>query len=385
MTDTHFQLWSIFGFMHLSWREAVMMVIAGILIYLAIRRKYEPLLLLPIGLGILLGNIPPIVIGGKEVFATDAYSNQSPFYYLYWGLDKGIYPALIFLGIGAMTDFGPLLVRPRLILIGAAAQVGIFITTLLAILIGFTPKQAGSIGIIGAADGPSAIFLTSQVAKELLAPIIIAAYSYIALVPVIQPPIMKWLTTKKERRIKMQNPELEPSKLLRIIFPLGFFLIGSLISQGSAMLLGMLAFGNLLRESGVTDRLAKAARTSITDITTILIGLCVGVSATGDRFLHYKSLLIFALGASAFAISTASGVLFAKFMNLFSKEKINPLIGAAGVSALPDSARVVQSVATEADPHNFILLQAMAPNVAGQIASAICAGILFGMLGGQAF
>lgn len=382
MSGAKFSLWPIFGFAHLGWRELVMMVIGGILIYLAIRRRYEPLLLLPIGLGILIGNIPPIVIQGEEVFATDAYSPQSPFYYLYWGLDKGIYPALIFLGIGAMTDFGPLLARPGLILIGASAQLGIFITLLLAILFGFNPRQASAIGIIGAADGPSTIFLTSQLAKELLAPVIIAAYSYIALVPVIQPPIMKLLTTKKERRIRMNHHQTEPSPLLKIIFPIGFFLIGSLISQGAAMLLGMLALGNLLRESGVTDRLARTARTSLTDITTILIGLCVGVSATGERFLHYRSLLIFGLGAGAFAISTASGVLFAKLMNLLSKEKINPLIGAAGVSALPDSARVVQSVATEEDPQNFILLQAMAPNVAGQIASAICAGILFGMLGG---
>jgi len=382
MSQGGFHLWSLFGFSQLGGKEIVMMLIGGLLIYLAIQKKYEPLLLLPIGLGILIGNIPAIVISGKEVFSTDAYSPQSPFYYLYWGLDKSIYPALIFLGIGAMTDFGPLLVRPRLILIGAAAQLGIFTTTIIAILIGFSPQQAGSIGIIGAADGPSAIFLTSLVAPELLAPIIIAAYSYIALVPVIQPPIMRFLTTKKERRIKMNHTQAEPSRLLKIIFPISFFLIGSLISQGAAMLLGMLAFGNLLRESGVTDRLARTARTSITDITTILIGLCVGVSATGDKFLNYRSLLIFLLGATAFAISTASGVLFAKLINLVSRDKINPLIGAAGVSALPDSARVVQMVATEADPHNFILLQAMAPNVAGQIASAICAGILFRMLGG---
>ncbi len=386
MTGDWSQLWNIFGFTHLftvlGLKQIVMMLIGLGLIYLAIKKRYEPLLLLPIGFGILIANIPAVTIGGKPVFSADAYNPESPFFYIYKGLEYSVYPSLIFFGIGAMTDFGPLLARPRLILIGAAAQIGIFATVIIAILIGFNPGQAGSIGIIGAADGPSAIFLTTKVAPELLAPIIIAAYSYIALVPVIQPPIMRWLTTKKERRIKMKAPAAEPSRLMRLLFPIAFFLVGSLISPGATVLLGSLAAGNLLRESGVTDRLAKTARTSLTDITTLLIGICVGVSATADKFLNYRSLLIFALGATAFAVSTACGILFAKGLNLVSKEKINPLIGAAGVSALPDAARVAQMVATEDDPQNFILLQAMAPNVAGQIASAICAGILFGMLGG---
>jgi len=384
MSAIHIDLSSWLGIVNLGYKQVIMLLAGMGLIYLGIKRRYEPLLLVPIGLGILLANIPPVMIAGKPMFSTDVYDQNSPLYYLYFGLSSSIYPALIFLGIGAMTDFGPLLASPRLIFIGASAQFGIFTTIILALVFGFNPAQAGSIGIIGSADGPSTIFLTSQVAPELIAPIIIAAYSYIALVPMIQPPIMRLLTTKAERKIRMRHPP-EINSRLKIIFPIAFFLIGSLISPGATLLLGMLAAGNLLRESGVTDRLAKTARTSITDITTLLIGLCVGASASGERFLNYKSLLIFGLGAGAFMVSTASGILFAKLMNLFSKEKINPLIGAAGVSALPDSARVVQSVASEEDRENFILIQAMAPNVAGQICSAICAGVLFGLLGGNNF
>jgi oxaloacetate decarboxylase beta subunit len=307
-------------------------------------------------------------------------------YYLYFGVRTGIYPALIFMGVGAMTDFSYLLSKPRLVLLGAAAQFGIFITYAGALLLsgwfdlGFTSKDAGAIGIIGGADGPTAIFLSSILAPELLAPIAIAAYSYMALVPVIQPPIMKLLTTRKERLIRMKPPR-PVSKREKIIFPIGGFVICTLIAPGSAILIGMFFAGNLLKESGVTERLAQTARTSFVDIVTILVGICVGCSASADTFLTQRSLTIFALGAFSFGIATASGVLFAKIMNLFSREKINPLIGAAGVSAVPDSARVAQMVGQQEDHQNHLLMHAMGPNVAGVIGSAMAAGILWSILG----
>ncbi len=364
------------GFAHLEWGNIAMMLVGIIFIYLAITKDYEPLLLVPIGFGILIGNIPPIV--GMPL---GVYDEGSIFQYLYFGVMKGIYPPLIFLGIGAMTDFSTLLSNPKLILLGAAAQIGVFLTFLGALFLGFSVKQAGAIGIIGGADGPTAIFLSSMIAPELLGPIAIAAYSYMALVPVIQPPIMYLFTTREERLIRMKPPR-KVSRKERIIFPIVAFLICALISPGSITLLGMLFFGNLLRESTVTDRLANSARNALIDIVTILLGFTVGASTQAQTFLTPQSILIFVLGALSFVVATSGGVLFAKLMNLFLKEKINPLLGAAGVSAVPDSARVVQAVGQKEDPGNFLLMHAMAPNVSGVIGSAIAAGVLWSALGG---
>ena len=362
------------GFAHLEPGNVIMILIGILFIYLAITKDYEPLLLVPIGLGILVGNIPPI-----EGMALGVYDEGSILSYLYFGVSKGIYPPLIFLGIGAMTDFSTMLSNPKLILLGAAAQIGIFLTFLGSLYLGFSPEQAGAIGIIGGADGPTAIFLASMLAPELLGPIAIAAYSYMALVPVIQPPVMYLLTTKEERIIRMKPPRIV-SKKEKIIFPIVAFLICAMIAPGSIALLGMLFFGNLLKESTVTERLAKTARNALVDIVTILLGFSVGASTQAQTFLTPTSILIFALGAISFIIATTGGLLFAKFMNLFLKEKINPLIGAAGVSAVPDSARVVQMVGQKEDPENFLLMHAMAPNVAGVIGSAIAAGVLWSAL-----
>ena len=369
------QLFNNSGFAHLEWGNMVMIPIGIIFIYLAITKDYEPLLLVPIGFGILIGNIPPI-----EGMSLSVYDPGSVLSYLYFGVMKGIYPPLIFLGLGAMTDFSTMLSNPKLILLGAAAQIGIFLTFLGSLVLGFSPAQAGAIGIIGGADGPTAIFLSSMLAPDLLGPIAIAAYSYMALVPVIQPPIMYLFTTKKERLIRMKAPR-EVSRKEKIIFPIVAFLVCALIAPGSMTLLGMLFFGNLLKESMVTERLAKTARNGLIDIVTILLGFSVGASTQAQTFLTPKSLLIFGLGALSFIVATTGGVLFAKFMNLFLKEKINPLIGAAGVSAVPDSARVVQMVGQKEDPENFLLMHAMAPNVAGVIGSAIAAGVMWSILG----
>jgi oxaloacetate decarboxylase beta subunit len=363
------------GFANLEWGNLMMILIGAIFIYLAISKDYEPLLLVPIGFGILVGNIPPIT-----GMALSVYDSGSALSYLYFGVVKGIYPPLIFLGIGAMTDFSAMLSNPKLILLGAAAQLGIFITLLGALLLGFSAAQAGAIGIIGGADGPTAIFLSSMLAPELLGPIAIAAYSYMALVPVIQPPVMYLLTSKEERLIRMKPPRIV-SRKEKIIFPIVGFLVCAMIAPGSMTLLGMLFFGNLLKESTVTERLAKTARNALIDIVTILLGFTVGASSQAQTFLTPKSILIFGLGALSFVIATMGGVLFAKFMNLFLTEKINPLIGAAGVSAVPDSARVVQMVGQKEDPENFLLMHAMAPNVAGVIGSAIAAGIMWSVLG----
>jgi oxaloacetate decarboxylase beta subunit len=363
------------GFANLEWGNVMMILIGAIFIYLAISKDYEPLLLVPIGFGILVGNIPPIT-----GMALSVYDSGSALSYLYFGVVKGIYPPLIFLGIGAMTDFSAMLSNPKLILLGAAAQLGIFITLLGALLLGFSAAQAGAIGIIGGADGPTAIFLSSMLAPELLGPIAIAAYSYMALVPVIQPPVMYLLTSKEERLIRMKPPRIV-SRKEKIIFPIVGFLVCAMIAPGSMTLLGMLFFGNLLKESTVTERLAKTARNALIDIVTILLGFTVGASSQAQTFLTPKSILIFGLGALSFVIATMGGVLFAKFMNLFLTEKINPLIGAAGVSAVPDSARVVQMVGQKEDPENFLLMHAMAPNVAGVIGSAIAAGIMWSVLG----
>ena len=362
------------GFAGMTWGTLVMIVIGIVFITLAITKDYEPLLLVPIGFGIIVGNIPPV-----NGMAVGVYDSGSVLQYIYFGVSQGIFPPLIFLGIGAMTDFSTMLSNPKLVLLGAAAQVGIFLTLIGALSLGFTPAEAGAIGIIGGADGPTAIFLSAKLAPHLLGSIAIAAYSYMALVPVIQPPIMKLLTTRKERLIRMKAPR-KVSKQEKIIFPVVAFLICALIAPGSMVLIGMLFFGNLLKESLVTERLANTARNAMIDIVTILLGLSVGASTAAQHFLTSQSLLIFALGALSFCVATAGGVLFAKFMNLFLKDKINPLVGAAGVSAVPDSARVVHTMGQREDPGNFLLMHAMAPNVAGVIGSAIGAGILWTVL-----
>lgn len=362
------------GFAQMTIGNVIMVVIGIIFISLAITKDYEPLLLVPIGFGVLVGNI-----GYIDSMTLGVYDEGSVLYYIYFGVSQGIFPPLIFLGIGAMTDFSTMLSNPKLIILGAAAQVGIFLTLIGALYMGFSPSEAGAIGIIGGADGPTAIFLSAKLAPHLLGAIAIAAYSYMALVPVIQPPIMKLLTTREERLIRMPEPRAI-SRRERIIFPIAAFLIAALIAPGSIALLGMLFFGNVLKESGVTERLANSARNAMIDIVTILLGFSVGASTQAQTFLRPDSLLIFGLGALSFCIATAGGVLGAKFMNLFLKQKINPLVGAAGVSAVPDSARVVQMVGQQEDPQNYLLMHAMAPNVAGVVGSAIGAGILWSVL-----
>lgn len=369
-----FEFLNTTGFALMTWGNAIMIAVGIFFISLAIIKDYEPLLLLPIGFGAIVGNIPSI-----QGMALSVYDEGSVLSYLYFGVSKGIFPPLIFLGIGAMTDFSTMLSNPKLILLGAAAQVGIFITFIGALYLGFNPSDAASIGIIGGADGPTAIFLSSKLAPHLLGAIAIAAYSYMALVPVIQPPIMRLLTSKKERLIRMKEPR-HVTQREKIIFPVVAFLVSALIAPGAIVLIGMLFLGNLLKESCVTERLANTARNAMIDTVTILLGFSVGASTQAQAFLTKQSLLIFGLGALSFCIATAGGVLFAKFMNLFLRDKINPLIGAAGVSAVPDSARVVQMVGQKEDPHNFLLMHAMAPNVAGVIGSAICAGILWSVL-----
>ena len=366
------------GFYNVTVGHLIMIAVGLFFIYLAIKKDYEPLLLVPIGFGVLIGNIPFLENVGLQL---GIYEKGSVLNYLYLGVVKGIYPPLIFLGIGAMTDFSALLSNPKLLLLGAAAQVGIFVTMMGALALGFSPQEAGAIGIIGGADGPTAIFLSSKLAPELIGAIAIAAYSYMALVPVIQPPIMKLLTTREERLIKMK-PSRQVSRTEKIMFPIFAFIITAFLSPGAIPLLGMLFFGNLLKESGVTERLGNTARTALIDIVTILLGVTVGASTQATTFLRPKSILIFVLGAFSFMVATASGLLFAKFMNLFLKgeNKINPLIGAAGVSAVPDSARVVHTVGHKEDPTNFLLMHAMGPNVAGVIGSAVAAGILLAIL-----
>lgn len=358
----------------------IMIVVGLVLLYLAVKRNYEPLLLVPIGFGIIVGNIPyeaSMALGYQDVSS----SGPSFLNIIYWGVKNGLYPPVIFLGIGAMTDFSALLSNPKLFLLGAAAQVGIFLTLFGAKLLGFSMVESGAIGIIGGADGPTAIFLSSKLAPHLLGAIAISAYSYMALVPVIQPPIMMLLTTRKERLIRMR-PSRKVTKVEKIMFPIIAFIVTCFVAPGAISLLGMLFFGNLLKECGVTERLAATARTSFNDIAVILIGFAVGASTQARYFLTPQSLKIFALGAFSFAVATAGGILFAKFMNLFLKNenKINPLVGAAGVSAVPDSARVAQTVGLREDPTNHLLMHAMGPNVAGVIGSAIAAGILWSQL-----
>jgi len=357
----------IFG--NFSWGNIAMLAVGGVFIYLGIAKDYEPLLLVPIGFGMLVGNIP--LASGMNI---GIYEQGSVLNILYNGVTQGWYPSLIFLGIGAMTDFSCMLSNPRLILLGAAAQLGIFLTFLGSLALGFPMREAAAIGIIGGADGPTAIFLSSQLAPHLLGAIAVAAYSYMALVPVIQPPIIKLLTSRRERLIRMK-PSRTVSKRVRILFPIIAFVLCASIAPGAISLLGFLFFGNLLKESGVTERLAKTARSALIDTVTILLGLCVGTSTDASRFLTPESIMIFVLGAVSFGVATACGVLFAKFLNLFLKDKINPIIGAAGVSAVPDSARVCQMVGAKEDPQNFLIMHAMAPNVAGVIGSAVAAGV----------
>ena len=375
--DSLQQFWSFTGFYNCTWQHLVMVAIGLIFIFLGIVKKWEPLRLVPIGFGIIGGNIP--LPSGMQV---GIYEEGSVLNILYQGVVKGWYPPLIFLGIGAMTDFSSLISQPRLILIGAAAQMGIFGAFLLALWLGFTPQEAGAIGIIGGADGPTAIFLSSKLAPHLLGAIAVSAYSYMALVPVIQEPIMLLLTTKKERLIKMAPPRVV-SQREKIMFPIVGFILTAFIVPSGLPLLGMLFFGNLLKESGVTRRLAETARGPLIDVVTTLIGLTVGASTQADQFLSPQSIKIFILGLISFVIATFCGVLFVKIMNLFCKEgrKINPLIGNAGVSAVPDSARVSEVVGRKFDKDNHLLMHAMAPNVAGVIGSAVAAGILLGFLG----
>ena len=395
------------GFATNGWENYVMIVVACALFYLAIKKQFEPLLLLPIAFGMLMVNLFPGIMATPtttmtpvaEYMATHdgqtaSYAvtvlnnveyymvpqNGGLFYYLYQGVKLGIYPPLIFLGVGAMTDFGPLISNPKSFLLGAAAQLGIFITFIGAILLGFSPEQAGAIGIIGGADGPTAIFVTTKLAPELLGPIAVAAYSYMALVPIIQPPIMKALTSKKERMIVME--QLRPvTKLEKILFPIIVTILVSLLLPDAAPLVGMLMLGNLMRESGVVSRISNTAQNELMNIITIFLGTTVGATATGKVFLNLQTLGIIVLGLAAFCVGTAGGVLFAKLMCKFSGGKINPLIGSAGVSAVPMAARVSQKVGQAENPSNFLLMHAMGPNVAGVIGSAVAAGVLISILG----
>ncbi|MEI8185938.1 MAG: sodium ion-translocating decarboxylase subunit beta [Chlorobiaceae bacterium] len=366
------------GFANATPGHLLMILVGLIFIYLAIRYEYKPLFLVPIGFGILIGNTPFMEHAGLHL---GIYEDGSVLNYLYLGVLKGIFPPLIFLGIGAMTDFSPLISNPKLMLLGAAAQLGIFLTYIGAISLGFNNPESASIGIIGGADGPTAIFLSSKLAPHLIGSIAIAAYSYMALLPVIQPPIMRLLTTKKERRIKMKPPR-SVSKVEKILFPVVALLFTGFIAPASMPLLGMLFLGNLLKESVVTKRLADTAKNAMIDMVTIILGLTIGASTQATTFLTPQSLYIFVLGATAFIFSTAGGVLFAKLMNMFlsTEDRINPLIGAAGVSAVPDSALVVQMEGLKADPDNHLIMHAMAPNVAGVIGSVIAAGIMMSLL-----
>ena len=378
-----------------GWKMAVMICLACFLLYLAIKKQFEPLLLLPIAFGMLLTNLPGAEMFHSELFAGghvhwDIFvDNAGLLDYLYLGVKLGIYPCLIFIGVGAMTDFGPLIANPKSFLLGAAAQLGIFATFLGAYALkyipgfeGFTPEECGSIGIIGGADGPTSIFLTAKLAPQLLGPIAIAAYSYMALVPVIQPPIMMALTTQKERMIKMSQLR-QVSKTEKIIFPVILTIIIALLLPSAAPLVGCLMLGNLMKECGVVDRLAKTVQNELMNIVVIFLGISVGATATGESFLNFSTLGILVLGILAFSCGTAGGVLLAKFMNIFLPEgkKINPLIGSAGVSAVPMAARVSQTVGQKANPSNFLLMHAMGPNVAGVVGSAVAAGILLAFLG----
>ena len=377
--DNLISLWASSGLAQVAGGQAIMMLVGFVLLYLAISRGFEPLLLVPIGFGTVLANMP----------GTDFLEAGGLLYMIYHaGIETGLFPLLIFMGVGAMTDFGPLLANPKTLLLGAAAQVGIFTTVIGAVamsyfgILDFSIGDAASIGIIGGADGPTAIFVTSKLAPDLLGPIAVAAYSYMALVPIIQPPIMKALTTESERRIAMV--QLRPvSKAERIIFPLTLLVLVAMILPAAAPLLGMFCFGNLMRECGVVNRLSDTVQNALINIVTIFLGLGVGSKMSAEKFLNPETMGILGLGAVAFCIGTASGVLMAKLMNMFSKEKVNPLIGAAGVSAVPMAARVANKVGLEANPHNCLLMHAMGPNVAGVIGSAVAAGVMINLVNGM--
>ena len=377
LTSNFQQFWEFTGFHNVTYEHLIMICVGLFFMYLAIKKDFEPMLLVPIGFGILVGNIPFQM--GNEI---GIYEEGSVLNILYNGVRAGWYPPLIFLGIGAMTDFSALLANPKLMLVGAAAQFGIFGAYMVALWLGFMPDQAAAIAIIGGADGPTAIFLSSKLAPNLLGAIAVSAYSYMALVPVIQPPIMRLFTTKKERLIRMK-PARAVSQNEKILFPIFGLLLTCFFVPSGLPLLGMLFFGNLLRESGVTTRLAKTASNALTDIVTMLLGLTVGASTQASEFLTKETILIFALGFMAFVIASASGVLFVKFFNLFlgKDKKINPLIGNAGVSAVPMSARISNNMGLKYDPSNYLLMHAMGPNVAGVIGSAVAAGVLLGFLG----
>ena len=372
-------LWEYTGFGNVEIGNVVMTIVGCIFIYLAIAKHFEPMLLVPIGFGILVGNIPFPLEAGLKI---GIYEEGSVLNILYSGVKQGWYPPLIFLGSGARTDFSALIANPKMVLVGAAAQFGIFGAYMLSLALGFSPQEAGAIGIIGGADGPTAIFLSSKLAPDMMGAIAVAAYSYMALIPVFQPPVMKLLTTDKERRIRMKAPG-SVSQRQKIVFPILGLLLTTWIIPSGLPLLGMLFFGNLLKESGVTRRLADTAKGPLIDIVTILLGFTVGCSTQASTFLKAESLEIFALGALSFIVATASGVLFVKFFNLFLPEgkKINPLIGNAGVSAVPDSARISQEIGLQYDPTNYLLMHAMGPNVAGVIGSAVAAGVLLAFLG----
>jgi oxaloacetate decarboxylase beta subunit len=370
------------GFATINLGQIIMLLVSFVLLYLAIVKKFEPLLLLPIGFGMLLANLPlsGLMEGPTGVYGEASFQPGGLLYYLYQGVKLGIYPPLIFMGVGAMTDFGPLIANPRSILLGAAAQFGIFAVFLGAILLGFSGPEAASIGIIGGADGPTAIYLTSKLAPHLLGPIAVAAYSYMALVPIIQPPIMRALTTKKERVVVMD--QLRPvSKKEKIVFPIMVTVLVSLILPSAAPLVGMLMLGNLFKESGVTERLSKTAQNELMNIVTIFLGVTVGATANAEAFLRAETLMIIALGLLAFAFGTAVGVILGKIMYKTSGGKVNPLIGSAGVSAVPMAARVSQTVGQKENPSNFLLMHAMGPNVAGVIGSAVAAGLLLSIFG----
>ena len=380
-------LWQESGLAAMQWQNWVMIAISFVLVYLAIVKGFEPLLLLPIAFGMFLTNLPMTEMFhmdyfvNKEIDFGQVMQNGGLLDYLYLGVKLGIYPSLIFLGIGAMTDFGPLIANPKSFLLGAAAQLGIFVTFVGAVMLGFSPEFAAAIGIIGGADGPTAIYVAKSLAPTILGSIAVAAYSYMALVPLIQPPIMKLLTTKKERMVVMK--QLRPvSKTEKIVFPIAVTLIVSLIVPSAAPLLGMLMLGNLMKESGMVDRLVKTAQNELMNIVTIFLGVTVGATATADYFLTPQTLKIIVLGLIAFGFGTAGGVLFGKLMYIFTKGKVNPLIGSAGVSAVPMAARVSQNVGSKEDPTNFLLMHAMGPNVAGVIGSAVAAGFMIKVFGG---
>ena len=361
-------------FISQDFRYVIMILVGLLFLYLGIAKKYEPLLLVPIAFGIVVGNIPFF-----KGFGLGIYEANSVFSYLYFGVTTGLYPSIVFLGLGAMTDFSSLLAQPKLMLLGAAAQMGVFFTLLGALALDFLPKEAASIAIIGGADGPTSIFLTAKLAPHLIGPIAIAAYSYMALIPVIQPPIMRLLTTRQERLIRMDEPR-EVAKTERMIFPILGVLLCCLLAPTALPLLGMLFLGNILKESGVVERLAHTARSAIIDTATVFLGFCVGMSTQADVFLTEKSLMIFCLGALAFSLATASGIIFAKIMNIFLRKKINPLLGASGVSAVPGSAREVHLMGQHEDPGNYLLMHAMACNSSGVIGSAIAAGVLWSFM-----